>query len=58
MNVRTFVSERNIKKRLSRRKQTEGVKVEREGRNGVEWLLIRVNDVENPPIRTFSCVAG
>lgn len=30
----------------------------RERGGKVRWLLIRVNDVENPPIRAFSCVAG
>lgn len=54
----------NIKKEIKQEKSVGvreyGVRVERsrerEGR--VEWLLIRVNDVENPPIRAFSCVTG
>lgn len=60
---------RNIKKEIrlvksvgvrETERERKGVRVEgkrkREGR--VMWLLIRVNDVENPPIRAFSCVAG
>lgn len=41
-----------------REREREGWEREREEGQRVGWLLIRVNDVENPPIRAFSCVAG
>lgn len=56
---------RNIKKEIKPEKSVgvreggrEGVRVERKRGGRVGWLLIRVNDGENPPIRAFSCVAG
>lgn len=50
-----------LRKRLNRKREKEsgrerGEERKKEGRVG--WLLIGVNDVENPPIRAFSCVAG
>lgn len=45
-----------FKKRLSMRKVWEQEWRRRGEREA--WRLIRVNDVENPPIRAFSCVAG
>ena len=38
--------------------EMERVGFERKIEGRVGWLLIRVNDAENPPIRAFSCVAG
>lgn len=38
--------------------EMEGVRLERKRGGRMGWLLVGVNDVENPPIIVFSCVAG